>query len=156
MSVAEDIESMRKESAAKAVEAERLAELAKLYPDLRKRIGRWNKVTYFSKAANATATGVDLRHNCGCCSDSPVEAWPYAETPYGRVYSDPPVFWVGERCDYSESGERADEGWDLKMREAGIPEPTIARVGAYLGVSSETGSVADRTQPAQPEKGEGS
>lgn len=137
MTVAEDIAKAKQDSTQRAVEAGRLERLLQLYPDLKRYEGRWKKVAYYSPAVNRVATGVDIRHNCGCCSDSPVEAWPFADTPEGPVYTDPPKFWVGKRDPY-EGGEQADEDWDLKMREAGIPEPVIARVGAFLGVSADS------------------
>lgn len=147
MSVAKDIEDANVNAARQAAEAERLAELSKLYPDLQKYVGRWNKVAYYSKTVNAAVTNVDIRHNCGCCSDSPLEAWPFIETPHGRVYSDPSKFWVGQRSDYAESGERPDEGWDTKMRDAKIPEAVIARVGAYMGVAVHQSGVAEEKKP---------
>lgn len=112
-------------------EAYRLGDLARLFPDLKKKVGRWEKVVFCSPAANARATGFDMRHNCGCCADSPLEIWPYAETSYGRVYSEPPEFRVGER----EPGFGADkpyDDWDKKMREAGIPEAIISAVTEHF------------------------
>lgn len=147
MSVFEDIERAKEEAAAKAAEVDRLTELQKLYPDLKKHVGRWNKVAFYSTKVNASVDNVDMRHNCGCCSDSPLEAWPYLETPHGRVYSDPPMFWVGERS--YDGGERADTGWERGLRTAGIPEPVIARIGAYMGVEPEPA-----TPPSSPERTE--
>lgn len=135
--VAKDIERAQQEAARKVAEAEKLAELAKFYPDLKKRTGRWGKVAYYSLAANEQVTDFDARHNCGCCSDSPLEIWPYVHTPYGNVYSDPPCFTVGERIPYYEEAEREDRAypnWDKAMTDAKIPDRIIDRVGAHLGV----------------------
>ena len=130
-----EIAKARAEAAAKTATAEKLAALAGLFPDLKKYVGRWEKIAFYSAAANERATGVDIRHNCGCCEDSPVEAWPYVETEHGKVYTDPPRFVVGERDYAADGGERANEDWDKRLREARIPEAVIARVGAYLGVA---------------------
>jgi hypothetical protein len=127
--MSDDIEVLRKEAAAKLAEASSLEAMFKAYPNLKKKVGRWNKVAYYTKDVNAQVDRFDLRHNCGCCSDSPLEIWPYLETPYGRVYSDPPDFWVGERADY---GDRPNPGWDDKMRAAGIPEAVIGAVAMHF------------------------
>ncbi len=129
MTIQEDLTRIRNEAGEKAAEAERLEKLLQAYPDLQVYRGRWNKVAYFSKSVNGQATQHDQRHNCGCCSDSPLEIWPYAETPLGKVYSDPPCFTVGERCEF---GDHPYGGWAGKMREAGIPEVTIEAVQAHF------------------------
>ena len=115
-------------------EADQLANLTAKYPDLKKYVGRWNKVAYYSSQANAQTTDYDLRHNCGCCNDSPLELWPYLSTEDGRVYSDPPSFMIGERDDYQ--GERAYDGWEEKLRRAKIPEALIERVSAMFEAQS--------------------
>lgn len=112
-------------------EAYRLGDLAHLFPDLKKRVGRWKKVVFTSPAANARATGFDIRHNCGCCADSPLEVWPYAETSLGRVYTEPPEFRVGER-EPSFGADKPYEGWDKKMRDAGIPEAIVSAVAEHF------------------------
>lgn len=112
-------------------EAHRLGTLAHEFPDLEKRVGRWKKVVFSSAAANARATGFDMRHNCGCCADSPLEIWPYAETPHGRVYTKPAEFRVGER-EPSFGADKPYEGWEDKMREAGIPESIVSAVAEHF------------------------
>ncbi len=106
-------------------EASRLERLAVLFPDLSKYVGRWSKVVYKSKLVNEHATEVETRHNCGCCKDSPLEAWVFLETPVGRVYSDPPMFIIGESNPYNY-GDDLDPGWDNKLRDAKIPESIIS------------------------------
>jgi len=128
--IAEEIQQARGEARAKDQEAERLAKLAELYPDLRKHVGRWNKVAYCSASVNSQVTKFDMRHNCGCCNDSPLEIWPYVETPHGKIHSDPPMFFVGERK--WGGGDRPYADWDGKLRAAGIPEEVIHRVGLHL------------------------
>jgi hypothetical protein len=123
----DDSEKLRKEAADKLAEADRLDKLQADYPDLKKYTGRWNKVSYFSKTVNSQVTDFDQRHNCGCCNDSPLEIWPYLSTPHGKVYSDPPMFVVGERDPY-EYGDTPYEGWDTKLSDANIPQAIIERV----------------------------
>lgn len=127
----DDIAGLRKEIDGKRAEADRLSRLAEAYPGLRKHVGRWNKVAYCSSDANPKVTRFDLRHNCGCCNDSPLEIWPYIETPHGNVYSDPPMFRVGER-EPTYGGDIPRAGWDDEMKKAGIPESIIGAVSMHF------------------------
>jgi hypothetical protein len=129
--VAETVAAMRGAAQGLLSEADQLERLMKDFPDLKKKVGRWNKVVFYSRSANTRATGYDSRHNCGCCADSPLEIWPYAETEHGRVYTDPPEFRVGER-DPMFSGDRPYDGWDKKMRDAEIPEAIVSAVAAHF------------------------
>ncbi len=131
MTIAEDIAKAEKEAAAQSSEADRLKNLAKAYPDLKKYVGRWNKVAYYSKTVNTKVDRFDMRHNCGCCSDSPLEVWPYLETPDGNIYSDPPSFCVGER-DPAMCGDRPNPGWKTTLQNAGIPEDIIGAVSMHF------------------------
>jgi len=126
----EEIARLRKESGERAAEIDRLERMAAAYPDLRRYEGRWKKVVFCSKAVNAVVSSYDMRHNCGCCSDSPLELWPYAETDVGRVYSDPPMFFIGERS--WMGGDDPKPGWKDELRKAGIPETIIDRVKAHF------------------------
>lgn len=129
-SVHDDVAVLRKEIDTKRLEAEKLSRLAEEYPDIQKHTGRWNKVAYYSKSVNTKVQRFDLRHNCGCCNDSPLELWPYLETPHGNVYSDPPSFQVGEK--HWIAGDEAYGGWKLKLRNAGIPEEIIGAVQVHF------------------------
>ena len=108
------------------VELSKLDRLTELYPDLKKHTNRWGTVRYCSPFVNFKVDEVELRYNCGCCGDSPLEAWPYTTTKDGdRVYSDPPYFDVGEK---GWGRDRASPGWDDKLRSKGIPEALISRI----------------------------
>jgi hypothetical protein len=126
MSVQEDIKDLITASADSVSKAERLSRLVSRYPDLKKYVGRWKKIAYYSRSVNGLVDQVDVRHNCGCCSDSPLEAWPYVETEDGRVYSDPPMFNVGHRTyDYDDEEK---PGWDDSMRSHGIRELILDKI----------------------------
>lgn len=143
MSIADEIEKARKASTDAAAEADRLAQLAALYPDLRRTTGRWGKVGYASAQVNALVTGYEGRYNCGCCADSPFEVWPYLDTPHGRVYSDPSMFFVADQNPYGE-GMIGRPGWDQTLRDKGIPEALIERVGyRFPPVSPDPGEPED-------------
>lgn len=137
-SAAESAEALKKEAAQKLTEAERLLRLQAEFPDLKKYVGRWNKVAYYSKSVNDKVTDYESRHNCGCCNDSPLEVWPYVETPDGRVYSDPPSFMVGERVPVSY-GDRAYPGWEKKLLDVGISGAVVERVSHLMSPSDSEG-----------------
>jgi hypothetical protein len=128
--IEKEIEKLTSESSKSQDEADRLSSLWAEYPDLKRQVGRWHKVVYYSQTVNAEAQRFDIRHNCGCCNDSPLEIWPYLETKYGNVYSDPPCFRVGER--HWIAGDRPYDGWEDKMHEANIPENVIGAVQIHF------------------------
>lgn len=134
-SVKEEIENLRKEAAQKASAADQLEALLTKYPDLKKNSGRWNKVAFSSAHVNSIVDRFDIRHNCGCCNDSPLEIWPYLETPHGKIYSEPAKFVVGEK--HWISGDTPYDGWKTSMKVAGIPEGIIAAVQAHFDQSKE-------------------
>jgi hypothetical protein len=129
--IAEEIERLRKESNEKGEEAARLGRLHAKYSDLKKHVNRWEKVRYCSASVNGSVQRFDIAHNCGCCSDSPLEVWPYLETEDGNVYSDPCCFRVGEKNPMFYA-DVPYEGWDEKMRAVGIPELIIGAVSMHF------------------------
>lgn len=145
------IAALRKEAADKIAEADQLDAMLKEYPNLRKHTGRWNKVAFMTKDVNSKVERFDIRHNCGCCKDSPLEIWPYLETPFGKVYSDPAMFRVGEREPFY-GGDRPTRGWDKTMRDAGIPEPIIGAVGMHFKQEAEEAKgLAERLYDSEQE-----
>jgi len=100
------------------------------FPDLKIHKNRWGQERLVSKGANAQATDCQIRHNCGCCSDSPVEVWPYLKMADGTfVFADGIPFVVGEMC---YGGEQAYSGWQEKLRIAGLSESVISKVEAFF------------------------
>jgi hypothetical protein len=114
-------------------EVEEMRALAEEFPDLTLHTDRWKTERLSSAKVNSVASEVLLKHSCGCCSDSPLQAWPYIEKNGKRIFSSPPVFTVGEKNMFG-SGEIETPGWEEPMRAAGISEAAIARVRAYLNV----------------------
>lgn len=133
-SLVNDAEKLRKEAEEKLAEVNRLERLQQAFPDLKKRTGRWNKVAFYSKTVNEKVDEFDSRHNCGCCSDSPLEIWPYMNTPDGKVFSDPPCFTVGERDGY---GDRPYDNWSNALREARISGNVIERISMLFNARDE-------------------
>lgn len=129
MKASDHADELMKEAREKVQEAERLQQLQKEFPDLRRHVGRWNKVAWCSKSVNARVDRFDMRHNCGCCRDSPLEVWPYLETPHGKVYADPPQYFVGHDSPY---GDLPEAGWEAKMLKEGIPESVVGAVSVHF------------------------
>lgn len=140
-SLSKEIDSLFEEANKKLDEAKKLQKLQEEFPDIRKHVGRWGKVAYCSKSVNNKATGFDIRHNCGCCYDSPLEVWPFADTPSGRVYTDPPMFTIGED---TSRGDRLYKGWESKLRNDNIPESIIEKLAASY---KEEGIEEDDEEP---------
>jgi hypothetical protein len=126
--IEEEVDKLRAHAARCEAEAARLTALHTRYPGLKKQVGRWNKVAYCATSANARVDRFDIRHNCGCCSDSTLEVWPYVEVDH--VYSNPACFRVGNKA---EHGDVPLYGWDVEMREAKIPETIIGAVKMHFG-----------------------
>lgn len=124
--IQEDISGLSKQAGDLLREQTRLKHLAEEFPDLKKHVGRWNKVAYYSKSVNPKVTRFDMRHNCGCCNDSPLEIWPHIQTEHGKIYSDPPCFTVGER--HWGYGDIPHSGWRSRMEVAGIPDAILDRI----------------------------
>jgi hypothetical protein len=107
----------------------KLLSLIERFPDLKENKNRWNHVRLSSKLVNSSTNDAEIKHNCGCCDDSPLEVWPYAEIEGLRVFSDPASFTVGQK---SGLGDIPYPGWDERMRKSNIPQIVIDRVNAYF------------------------
>ena len=128
--IAEIVAKLRKEISDKLDEIGRLEKLLVAYPSVQRHVGRWDKVAYFTKDVNTKVERFDLRHNCGCCNDSPLELWPYVETEYGKIYSDPSCFRIGEK--HWVSGDKPRRDWKEELRKAEIPESVIGVVQVHF------------------------
>ena len=124
-SIINKINKLEKEVVDKTAEILKLKALLESFPDLETYSGRWDKEVYCSPSVNTLVTSYDSRHNCGCCSDSPLEIWLYMDTPLGKVYSKPAMFFVGER---SYHGDVSFLGWEDNFRKYNIPEHIIAKI----------------------------
>ena len=113
-----------------------LIELKQKYEDITIETGRWGKLACSSKSVTDIVTDFDLRHNCGCCADSPLEIWPYLTTENGKVYSNPAKFVVGEKS-WTTGRDMPYPDWDSKMREHNIPESIIQRIQEHFSVEVE-------------------
>jgi hypothetical protein len=130
MTIQEEVTKLRKEASDKLAEADRIAKLQEIFPDLKVHVSRWKTVRFCSPTVNSRATSFEIKHNCGCCNDSPLEVRPYLETKHGRVYSDPPCLRVGEK--HWIVGDKPYKGWQNKLREVGIPEEIVAAVQEHF------------------------
>lgn len=125
----EEIDKFKKEIELKQNELAKLEKLYLAYPDLVKNVNRWKTVKYCSKSVNPIAVDYELKHNCGCCSDSPLEIHPYVNTEFGRIYSDPTGMFIGED---SYCGDRERLGWKDDLRKYNISETLINKVKLHF------------------------
>jgi hypothetical protein len=108
-------------------------EVAKLYPEVFKKydnvkvdINRWNTKRIYTKEVNEKVNEVEIRHNCGCCSDSPIEIWPYyLEDGSINIYCDPIPLIVG-------NGNEPNENWQQQFIDNKIPQTIINRVSKWF------------------------
>lgn len=129
--VSKEILKLRAEGKSMLIGADNLEKLQLLYPDLKRYVGRWNKIAYYSSAVNSIVNNCDIRYNCGCCLDSSLELWPFFETESGKIYSEPPKFWIGNKEGYY-GGDIPDPGWKEKLKVAQISESIIQKVEKYF------------------------
>jgi hypothetical protein len=127
----DEIEKIKAQAAELLAKADKMEKLKQLFPDIKVHTNRWGTKRNYSKQVNSVATNVEIRHNCGCCADSPVEAWPYLNTEFGPIYSDPPSFFVGEQNGYGY-GQIESSGWEKTLRASNISESVINQVRAFF------------------------
>jgi len=124
------LESLQKEINDKQLHLNNLRLLQLTYPDLNISIDRWNKIKYYSNLANENVTNCDIYYSCGCCYDSMIKVSPYIQTQYGRIYSDPSQFLIGEKnCD---GPDLQDNNWEQILLDHKIPTLIIDKVKQYF------------------------
>ena len=101
------------------------------YWDISENIDRWSTKRFSTAMINSEVNDVMIKHNCGCCEDSPLEAWPFKEIEGIKVYSKPAYFYIGEKNAYG-IGDNPDEDWQALMRKSNIAEPVIKIIQKYF------------------------
>ena len=148
------IVGLRQKSTEMIEDAAKLERLLAEFPDLLKHTSRWRQVRYYSKSVNTKVDKFDLSHDCGCCPDSPLELWPYIETPNGNVYSNPPNFTVGEK--HWIHGDYPYAKWKKELVEAGIPESIIQAISDHFKEDAEKRvEIAENSDYADEAEAEG-
>lgn len=99
------------------------------YPDLKLQPDRWGQRRLVSATVNGIATDCQIKHSCGCCYDSAIEAWPFVDFNGLRIYADGSPFIVGVG---SYSGEIPREGWQRELKDRGLSNAIIEKVQAYF------------------------
>lgn len=127
----EEINDLKKQSQTSVQKAEHLTNLLKIYPDLQKYVGRWGKEAFCSVSVNSKVDDYDLRHNCGCCRDSPLEVWPFLNTEHGKIYSYPAMYMIGEN---SFNGDIPYPNWEDRLKNNNISEVVIKKLEQYFDV----------------------
>ena len=107
-------------------ELDKIKKLIELFPDLRENVDRWKNVKYASKSANKLCTDYHIRFSCGCCADAGRLLCPFVETEFGRVYSDPVEFWIGQK-----DLDSLNENWQQQLKDAEIPQAIIEKLESH-------------------------
>lgn len=111
------------------------------FPDIHIHTNRWKQERLSSTKAIITAEEVEIRHNCGCCPDSPIELWPYCTYEGLRIYSDPCGITIGEANPFG--GETPYADWQEKLRKLGFHEGIIEKVQAWFDANESEDSEGD-------------
>ena len=131
MDISEKIQKLEKEVSEINFEIAKLKNIQKEYPDIKTHTNRWKTERLFSKKVNNIVNKVDISHNCGCCEDSPLEAWPYKLIKGLEIFSDPCCFQVGHKNAYG-IGECPYDDWEEKFKKNNISEVVIKKVKKYF------------------------
>jgi hypothetical protein len=135
VTVKEKLDELERERLALVDRVTKLEMLQKEVPDLEINTNRWRTERYSSQSVNSIVDNVEIGYNCGCCSDSPVEAWPFVDRAGERIFSKPASFQVGEKgYDYVD---RPHDGWRKQLTAAGIADVVIEKIATYFRVQRE-------------------
>lgn len=115
-----------------------IEKILEIYPDLETRLDRWNKEYFVSKMATPQMTECHIHHNCGCCSDSPVEVKPYIMVDGFKINANPLSVFVGEKDPYKYRDIRYPD-WKERLEEAGYSQSIIDRANSYFPKDEDEG-----------------
>lgn len=117
-------------------EIENKKKLLERFPDLEEHRDRWGNIRFISSEINTIADKVFINHNCGCCPDSPLQAWPYKEFFGIKVFSNPTQFFVGQKNQFG-IGDIPDQDWEEELRKENISEEAIKEIQKYFNENPE-------------------
>jgi len=141
--IKDEINRLELEIKLKSEELLKIKSLLDIYPDLESYVGRWGKNVYCSKSVNKLVNNYERRFNCGCCSDSPLELWPYLDTEHGRIYSSPAMFFIGKKDDdFFRTKLVQSAGWKDDLKKHDIPEDLIEKI-SYIFPKEDEEEVED-------------
>lgn len=115
-----------------AKRAKKLIKLQLKFPDLELHTDRWNTERLTSKLVNEMANKCEIKHSCGCCTDSVLQAHAYIEIDGEKIYSNASVN-VGEK--HWISGDQAYDTWREDLLKVGYNENVIQLVENYLNAN---------------------
>ena len=101
------------------------------YPDASVEKDRWENIRISSNGVNGFAVDCEISHSCGCCSDAPLFAYPFLNTEFGKIYSKPERFCIGQADQY-EGGDRQNDEWINEMNKVGMSQMVIDKVKKYF------------------------
>ncbi|KKM80714.1 hypothetical protein LCGC14_1337050 [marine sediment metagenome] len=112
--------------------------LIKKYPDLDIHRDRWSAERYIAKSVNSKVNDVWFNHNCGCCEDSPLQAWPFIidDETKEKIHTKPACIAVGEKNQWG-SGEIPWEDWEENFKKHNINSIIIDKVEQHFKDNKE-------------------
>lgn len=91
---------------------------------------RWRQVYSIGTKGNELADQMQIFHSCGCCQDAVTYFMPFHEVDGYRVFGE--QFTVGQGSLYEYGVQEEYDGWDDKMKEAGVPDSLIESGRKYF------------------------
>lgn len=104
--------------------------LLQQFPDLREHEDRWRHKRLCAKSANGQVNEILYKHTCGCCMDSPQQAWLFIRINDVQIFSDPPCFTILYRTDHGH--DYYPREWENDVRAAGIQEGIITQLKDHV------------------------
>lgn len=113
MQIQEKINKIREEIRKGEAEIKKLEVITSKFPDAYIQQDRWKTERVFSETATPLCDKYEWKHSCGCCSDSPLFAYPYLETEFGKVYAHGAPFRILDRDEWG-SGNYLRNKFDVR------------------------------------------
>jgi len=130
---------------AQKLNEEKVSKLLEKFPDIEERKDRWGKVRLVSKEIASITTDVDIYHSCGCCSDSVLYASPYTNIDGIKLFTNPCQLIIGNRFEFG-CGDIRDDNWEKTLRDVGVSEVVIDKVGRYLDANQPISRYSDEDE----------
>lgn len=99
------------------------------YGDLDVHIDRWENRRLCSKSINPIVDKMYVRRDCGCCADSPQDAYFYIEVNGEKIYSDPVRVYIGAS---TYCGVNPSNNFEKFIRENNINPVMIDKINEYI------------------------
>lgn len=131
----DELKRLQAEISSLNAELHQLMSIRAQFPDARVHTSRWNVKRICSAAVNALAVDFEYGHSCSCCPDAGLMVRPYIDTEHGRVHTDPPIFYIGEKMHGGR--DRLFFDWDEGLRQANVSAGLIEKISSKFARHAE-------------------